>query len=123
MRIALIAHDAKKSELVEFVTQHLETFSKCSLYATGTTGHLLAQETGLPITCLMSGPQGGDLQIGAMAAERRLDVIIFLRDPLTAQAHEPDIAALLRICEVHGVALATNVTTAHYLLKGISICR
>ncbi|MGI6359159.1 MAG: methylglyoxal synthase [Bacillota bacterium] len=119
MRIALIAHDQKKDELLCFVKEYVDIFARHELVATGTTGGLLAQETGLPIERKQSGPLGGDLQIGALAAEGNLQAIIFLRDPLTAQPHEPDITALLRICDVHNVALATNLSSARALVQGL----
>ncbi len=119
MMIALIAHDQKKDDLLNFVRKHRDIFREHQLVATGTTGRLIARETGLPIQCKQSGPLGGDMQIGALAAEGSLQAIIFLRDPLTAQPHEPDITALLRICDVHNVALATNLCSAQALVRGL----
>lgn len=119
MHVALIAHDQKKAELLQFVSEHLDVFSKHQLVATGTTGKLIADQTGLSVQRMHSGPQGGDLQIGALVAQGGLQAIIFLRDPLTAQPHEPDITALLRICDVHDVALATNLSSANALLQGL----
>jgi methylglyoxal synthase len=119
MRVALIAHDQKKAELLAFVEEHKSVFARHQLIATGTTGQLIAEQTGLVIQRMHSGPLGGDLQIGAMVAQGDLQAVIFLRDPLTAQPHEPDITALLRICDVHDVALATNLSSAGALLDGL----
>ena len=119
MNIALIAHDRKKDALVDFVIAYQTLFSHYHLFATGTTGLRVSEATGLPITRVQSGPLGGDQQIGAMIAEDRMDLIIFLRDPLTAQPHEPDITALLRLCDVHNVPVATNLATAEALLRAL----
>lgn len=115
--IALIAHDRKKEEMLGFVNAHKEMLSNYKLIATATTGRLIKEKCGLEITALMSGPLGGDQQIGALVATEQVDLVIFLRDPLTAQPHEPDITALLRICDVHQIPLATNVNSAHILLQ------
>ena len=115
--IALIAHDRKKEEMLAFVNLHKELLSKYKLVATATTGRLIAEKCGLEITSLMSGPLGGDQQIGALVATEKVDLVIFMRDPLTAQPHEPDISALLRICDVHKIPLATNENSAHILLQ------
>lgn len=120
MKIALIAHDRKKEDLIQFVTAYKPILSKHSLYATGTTGKRIIDETALSVTCFQSGPLGGDQQIGAMIAEDQMDMIIFFRDPLTAQPHEPDVTALLRLCDVYQVPLATNMGTAEVLLTGLS---
>ena len=119
MRFALIAHDELKDEMVEFVTAHADTLGDCELVTTGTTGKRIADETGLAVNRQASGPYGGDLQIGAMIANDAIDGVVFLRDPLTAQAHEPDISALLRVCDVKDVPLATNVASAELLVRGI----
>jgi methylglyoxal synthase len=116
-RIALIAHDAKKDEMVAFVQRFKETFQQCELVATGTTGLLIKEQTGLEVKRYKSGPLGGDLQIGALVANAELDMVFFLRDPLTAQPHEPDVTALLRACDVHNVAVATNLATAEILIQ------
>ncbi|MGE5654530.1 MAG: methylglyoxal synthase [Bacillota bacterium] len=122
--LALIAHDRKKDELVAFARQHREMLANFRLVATGTTGRRLIQDVQLSVTPLLSGPLGGDLQIGAMVANGEIWGIIFLRDPLTAQPHEPDISALLRVCDVHNVMVATNAATAealvHHLGSGLS---
>lgn len=117
MNIALISHDEKKPEMIEFAKKHKKELSKHKLYGTGTTGKLINEATNLEIERFLSGPLGGDQQIGAMVACGKIDLVIFLRDPLTAQPHEPDITALLRICDVHNVALATNIGTAELLMK------
>lgn len=119
MHIALVAHDAKKDEIVDFAIAYEWLFAPHQLYATGTTGNRIAKETSLVIQRFQSGPLGGDQQIGALIAENRLDLLIFLRDPLMAQPHEPDIIALLRLCDVHRVPVATNLATAEILIRGL----
>ncbi len=108
----MIAHDRKKLDLAMFARDHHEVLERFDLIATGTTGAVLAEKTGLEIEKLRSGPDGGDLQVGARVAEGKVLAVIFFRDPLTAQPHEPDVAALMRICDVHQVPLATNLATA-----------
>lgn len=117
--IALIAHDRKKESMLAFVRQHQELLSQHTLLATATTGRLIKENLNLPITAYLSGPLGGDLQIGARIASQEVDMVIFLRDPLTAQPHEPDINALLRVCDVHNVPVATNEACGHLLLSTI----
>lgn len=119
MNIALIAHDRKKETMVNFVIAYQHIFAKAELYATGTTGSRIQEATGLAVHRYLSGPLGGDQQIGAMIAENNLDLVIFFRDPLMAQPHEPDILALLRLCDVHGVPFATNMGTAEVLVKAL----
>ena len=119
MRIALIAHDELKDEMVEFVTAHADALGECDLVTTGTTGKRIADETGLTVDRQASGPYGGDLQIGGMIADDEIHGVVFLRDPLTAQAHEPDISALLRVCDVKDVPLATNVASAEMVVDGL----
>ena len=119
MNIALIAHNKKKDDIVKFVKKNRDVFAKHRLYATGTTGQILIEETGLSITRKKSGPLGGDQEIGSMVANGKLDLIIFFRDPLTAQAHEPDISALLRLCDLYEVPLATNKESAALFIKHI----
>lgn len=116
-RIALIAHDKKKDDMVELASENADMLRQCILVATGTTGKRLHDEVGLTVERKLSGPYGGDLQIGAEIAEGKIDCVIFLRDPMTAQPHEPDIGALLRACDVHNVPCATNVVTAKLLLS------
>lgn len=119
MRLALIAHDEKKPDLIEFAEHNESRLGAFDLVATGTTGERLMQETELQVERKASGPLGGDLQIGAEVADGDCHGIIFLRDVLTSQPHEPDISALLRICDVHDVPLATNLASARYLLDGL----
>ncbi len=119
MKIALIAHDKKKNEIIEIAKKYKDVLDGHELYATGTTGTLIMGETGLAIHRMKSGPMGGDQQIGAMLAEGRLDLIIFLRDPLTAQPHEPDVSALLRLCDVQSIPLATNASSAEIMLEAL----
>ncbi len=116
-KIALIAHDHKKDDLVNFVKQHKNFFKDYELVATGTTGGRIIQATDLDVTRYLSGPLGGDQQIGADIANELVVAVIFLRDPLTAQPHEPDVNALLRLCDVHKIPLATNANTAALLIK------
>lgn len=110
--MALIAHDRMKLDLAMFARDHADVLGRFELIATGTTGKVLIEKTGLTVERLRSGPDGGDLQVGARVAEGRVLAVIFFRDPLTAQPHEPDVSALLRICDVHHVPLATNLGTA-----------
>lgn len=119
MNIAFIAHDKKKDDIINFVLKHKEKIEKHNLFATGTTGKLINEITGLSVHRFLSGPLGGDQQIGAAVASGNLDMVVFLRDPLTAQPHEPDVTALLRVCDVHNVPLATNAGTAEILINSI----
>lgn len=119
MRIALIAHDKKKSEITELAKEYKEVLGQHELFATGTTGTLIMGETSLAINRMKSGPLGGDQQIGAMLANGELNLIIFLRDPLTAQPHEPDVSALLRLCDVQNIPLATNLNSAKIMLEAL----
>ena len=119
MKIALIAHDKKKNEIIEIAKTYKDVLSGHELYATGTTGTLIMGETGLSIHRMKSGPLGGDQQIGAMVAEGKIDLIIFLRDPLTAQPHEPDVSALLRLSDVQSIPLATNAGSAKIMLESM----
>ncbi|AIQ64608.1 Methylglyoxal synthase [compost metagenome] len=119
MKIAFIAHDRKKDEMVNFVTAYEHVFEGHEMFSTGTTGERIMEATNLKIHRFMSGPLGGDQQIGSLVAQDELDLIIFLRDPLMAQPHEPDISALLRLCDVYGIPVATNIATAEILVKAI----
>lgn len=121
MRIALIAHDKKKEEMIQFAKKNESILKKIELVSTGTTGLRVMENTNLQIYRYKSGPLGGDQQIGALVADHNVDMIIFLRDPLTSQPHEPDIMALLRLCDVYKVPLATNVESAQLLLDAINI--
>ena len=117
MKIALIAHDKKKEEIIELAKQYKDVLANYELYATGTTGTLIMGETALPIHRMKSGPLGGDQQIGAMLANGELGLIIFLRDPLTAQPHEPDVSALLRLCDVQKFRLQPMQAAQSLCLK------
>lgn len=119
MRIALIAHDKKKPEMIALALRHQEILASHVIFATGTTGKLVQQATNLSIHCLKSGPLGGDQQIGSMVANSALDLVIFLRDPLTAQPHEPDVTALLRLCDVINIPLATNLASAEIMMLAL----
>ncbi len=116
MHIALVAHDRMKNNMVALATEYRALLSQHTLMATGTTGGRLQAEVGLVVERLLSGPLGGDLQIGARLSVGEVDAVVFLRDPMTAQPHEPDINALVRACDVHNVPCATNLATAHMLL-------
>ncbi len=117
--IALIAHDQRKTAMLDFVGRHLPFFSTVPLVATGTTGRLLNERWGLSAECVAHGPHGGDLIIGGRVATGDIRAVIFFRDPLTAQPHEPDISALMRVCDVHHVALATNDATASAVVTAL----
>lgn len=119
MNIALIAHDNKKNDLVQFVLAYQPILEKHTLFATGTTGLRIHEATSLPITRFQSGPLGGDQEIGAMIAKNKMDMVIFFRDPLTAQPHEPDVSALIRLCDVYAVPLATNMGTGEILVRSL----
>lgn len=110
--VALIAHDRKKLDLAIFAKDHAHVLSRLHLIATNTTGNVLEDKARLKVEKLKSGPLGGDLQVGARIADDQVEAVIFFRDPLTAQPHEPDVSALLRICDVHDVPLATNLGSA-----------
>lgn len=114
--IALIAHDNKKSEIVAWATENKELLSKYELYGTGTTAKLVAQNTGLTVKPFLSGPLGGDLQIGAKVAEGKIDFVVFFWDPLQNQPHDPDVKALLRIAVVYDIPIATNKATAEFVI-------
>lgn len=115
-RIALIAHDNMKQGLLDWCAQHREALAGHDLCGTGTTSKLIRETTGLPVKSYLSGPLGGDQQIGAALAENKLDMVIFFSDPLTAQPHDPDVKALLRIAQVYDVPIALNRATADYMI-------
>ena len=117
-RIVLIAHDNRKSDLVDWAKRHLDVLKKHELYATGSTGAVLETTLGLSITKFLSGPLGGDQQIGAAIAEGRIDFVVFFWDPLEAQPHDVDVKALLRIAAVYNTPIACNRATANIILSG-----
>lgn len=116
-RIAFIAHNQKKDDIVDLAAEYADVLRQCILLATGGTGKRLSEGVGLNVERMLSGPSGGDLQIGAAIAEGNVDCLIFLRDPMTLQPHEPDVNAMVRVCDVHSVACATNMETARALLS------
>ncbi|MCP1529731.1 methylglyoxal synthase [Bacillus pumilus] len=120
MNIALIAHDKKKSDMIQFAIAYRDILANHTLYATGTTGLRVKEATGLPIHRFQSGPLGGDQQIGALIADNAMDLVLFFRDPLTAQPHEPDVSALIRLCDVYTIPLATNMGTAEILVRNLN---
>jgi methylglyoxal synthase len=117
--LALIAHDEKKSAMVDFCSRHRTELARLTLIATGTTGTRIAEATGLAVERMLSGPLGGDAQIAARVAMGTVQAVIFLVDPLNAHPHEPDIQGLLRVANVHGALLATNEPTAECVLRAL----
>ena len=118
--LALVAHDEKKDDLLRLVRRHRSTLVNLHLIATGHTGAQIAESHDLEVERVHSGPEGGDLEIGARIVAGDVDAVVFLRDPLTAHPHEPDIQALLKVCDIHGVPLATNLASAEILLRSLS---
>ena len=114
--IALIAHDNKKPDIIRWAKENKTTLSRFALCGTGTTAKLIAEKTGLAVKGYLSGPLGGDLEIGAKVAEKQIDIVIFFWDPLQAQPHDPDVKALLRIAALYDIPIATNISTANYIL-------
>jgi len=119
-RVALIAHDDMKSTMIDLVEEYESVLAAFDLVATGTTGQRIVSETGLTVERKESGPVGGDTQIGAEVVEGKIDGVVFLQDPMTAQPHEPDIGALVRICDVHDVPLATCRSAGEYVIEGLA---
>jgi methylglyoxal synthase len=114
--VALIAHDNQKPNIVNWARANLEILRRFKLYGTGTTGRMVHEQSGLEVECFLSGPLGGDAQIGALVATGHINAVIFFVDPLTAMPHDPDVRMLLRICNVHNVPLATNPATAELII-------
>ncbi|WP_088042822.1 methylglyoxal synthase [Bacillus sp. EAC] len=119
MKIAFIAHDGKKNDMVNFAKAYEVILSKHELFSTGTTGTRIMENTNLELHRFKSGPLGGDQEIGALIAQNLMDIVFFFRDPLTSQPHEPDILALIRLCDVYSIPLATNMGTAEILIHGL----
>ncbi|PXW91737.1 methylglyoxal synthase [Streptohalobacillus salinus] len=119
MKIALIAHDKKKESIINFSISYRHILKEHELFATGTTGKKIAEATGLDIHRFKSGPLGGDQQIGAKISENEMDLVIFFKDPLTAQPHEPDISALMRLCDVYEIPLVTNLAGAEVMIRAL----
>lgn len=117
MKIAIIAHDKKKDEMIRFCAKHEDILRRHQLFATGTTGVKVMEATNLIIHCFRSGPLGGDQEIGARVANGDIDLILFFRDPLTAQPHEPDVSALFRLSDVYKIPLASNINTAELFFQ------
>ena len=114
--IALVAHDGKKKELIDWCDRNKEVLQSHFLCGTGTTARLIAEKTGLPVKGYCSGPLGGDQQIGAKIVEGRIDFVVFFSDPLTAQPHDPDVKALLRIAQVYDIPIANNRASADFMI-------
>lgn len=116
-RIALIAHDSKKEELLEWARRHRSILEQHELVGTGTTGRLVSERLGLPVRTMQSGPLGGDIEIGALIAQGTIDLLLFFWDPLQAQPHDPDVKALLRVAVLWNIPVGSNVATADFLFS------
>ncbi|WP_420548761.1 methylglyoxal synthase [Curvivirga sp.] len=116
-KIALVAHDGRKPDIIEWCKSNTDILARHKLWGTGTTGKMIHEQTGLEIICLKSGPLGGDQQLGAMIAEGELDILIFFTDPLSSHPHDVDVKALVRISTLYQVAMACNRTTANYIIS------
>jgi methylglyoxal synthase len=115
--IAMIAHDGKKADILQFANDNRKSLATCNLIATRTTGKLLMEKVGLKVKCYLSGPMGGDAEIAAQVANKKVDAVIFITDPLDAHPHDPDIHGLMRVCNVHNIPLATNIATATLIVS------
>ncbi len=119
MNIGLVAHDSKKKLMQNFCIAYKGILSKNDLYATGTTGRLVEEVTGLPVHKFLAGHLGGTQQLGAQVEQNQIDLLIFLRDPLTPKSHEPDVNLIVRLCDTHNIPMATNLATAELLIKAL----
>lgn len=119
MNIACIAHDKKKELMVQFCIAYKGILQKHSLFATDTTGKMITENTGMEVYRFLPGPQGGDQQIGARVAYNEIDLVLFFRDPITPEGYEPDVAGLLRLCDMHNIPIGTNLATAEVLIHGL----
>lgn len=117
LRVALIAHDGQKTDMLEWSRWNRDLLSRAKLYATKHTGELVAADTGLPIELLLSGPRGGDAQVAAMIARREIDIVVFFWDPLATQPHETDVRSLIRLAVLHDVAIACNRRSADLMIS------
>ncbi len=120
MNITLIAHDKKKELMVQFCIAYCGILSRHSISSTATTGKLIAEATGLKVQRFLSGPHGGEQQIGARIAYNEVDLVLFFRDPLTPQQYEPDVHSIIRLCDLHNIPVATNVASAEVLIHGLA---
>lgn len=118
--LALVSHDHKKVDLLAWATYNRDTLRRFRLVATATTGRFLKEKVGIEVETVLSGPHGGDVQIAARVGSSEIDAVFFFVDPLTAQPHDPDIQALMRVCNVHNVPLATNLATADLIITGLT---
>lgn len=121
MKIAVIAHDSKKKAITQFMYAYKSYLEKHDIYATGSTGELIKEKTGLEITCFQAGPLGGNQEIGAMVSKNEIDLVLFLRDPLTVQPHEPDHSELMKLCDVHNIPMATNIGAAEIFVRASEV--
>ncbi len=121
LRLALVAHDAKKDDMVAWAASHVGWLAGCELYATGTTGGRVADATGLAVTRMLSGPLGGDAQLGALIAEGRLDALVFLTDPLSALPHDVDVKSLIRLAVLYDIPMALSIASADLMLAGLAL--
>lgn len=119
MNIAFIAHDKKKELMIQFCIAYKGIIGRHVLYATDTTGKMITENTGLEVYRFLPGHQGGDQQIGARVAYNEIDLVLFFRDPITPDSHEPDVTNLLKLCDMHNIPIATNLATAEVLIHGL----